>query len=94
MALAVASHTHSSGRLYLGEGLLVVVFQLQGVNVELVLVGGEGVVVLGLHGEELLDLHGNPLAAVLEGFDGDVGGRHRVCGTESSVRSEGGEKQS
>ncbi len=63
---------------HLGESLLVVVLELQRVDVELVLVGGEGVVELGLLGEKLLDLHRHALAAVLEGLDGDVRGRHRV----------------
>lgn len=67
---------------YLGEGLLVVVFELQGVDIELVLVGGERVVVLGLFREKLLDLHWHPLAAVLEGLDWDVGGSHRVLTKE------------
>lgn len=57
---------------HLGEGLLVVVLELQWVDVQLVLVGGEWVVVLGLLGEKFLDLHRHPLAAVLEGLDGDV----------------------
>lgn len=42
---------------HLGEGLLVVIFELQGVDIELVLVGSEWVVVLGLLREKLLDLH-------------------------------------
>lgn len=67
---------------YLGEGLLVVVFELQGVDIELVLVGGERVVVLGLFREKLLDLHRHPLAAVLKGLDWDVGGSHRVLTKE------------
>lgn len=74
---------------HLGEALLVVVFELQGVDVELVLVGGEGVVVLGLLGEELLDLHRHPLAAVLEGLDGNVGGSHRIWGWGWGVGGQG-----
>jgi len=70
------SHTHT----HLGEGLLVVVFELQGADVQLVLVGGEGVVVLGLVGEKLLHLHRHPFTAVLEGLDGNVRGSHRIWG--------------
>lgn len=63
---------------HLGEGLLVVVFELLGVNVELVLVGGERAVVLCHLGEKLLHLHRNALAAVLEGFDGKIGRCDRI----------------
>lgn len=63
---------------HLGEGLLVVILKLQWVDVELMLVGGERVVVLGLLRKKLLDLHRHPLTAVLEGLDGNVRGRHRI----------------
>lgn len=76
------AETGSAGRshsdTHLGEGLLVVVFELGGVDVELVLVRGERVVVLGLLGQELLDLHGHTFTAVLEGSDGDVRRCHGV----------------
>lgn len=42
---------------HLGEGLLVVILELQRVEVKLVLVGGKWVVVFGFIREELLDLH-------------------------------------
>lgn len=42
---------------HLGEGLLVIVFKLLGVDVELVLVCGERVVVLCNLREKLLDLY-------------------------------------
>ena len=85
----ISSHLLSSFILvtHLGEGLLVVVFELQWIDVELVLVAGEGVVVLGLLGEELLDLHRDPLAAVLEGLDGYVRGSHRIWGRGGGVQS-------
>lgn len=63
---------------HLGEGLLVLIFELAGVHVELVLVRGERVVVLGLLRQELLNLQGHPLTAVLKGSDRDVRGRHGV----------------
>lgn len=65
---------------HLGEGLLVVVFELLGVDVELVLVGGERAVVLCHLGEKLLNLHRHALAAVLEGFDGNIGRRDCIWG--------------
>lgn len=76
------AETGSAGRshsdTHLGEGLLVVVFELGGVDVELVLVRGERVVVLSLLGQELLDLHGHTFTAVLKGSDGDVRRCHGV----------------
>lgn len=77
----VTSHSRLT---HLSEGLLVVIFELHGVDVQLVLISGEGIVVLGFLGEELLDLHGHPFTAVLKGLDGNVRGRHRVCGTENT----------
>lgn len=65
---------------HLGEGLLVIVFELLGVDVELVLVCGEWVIVLCNLGEKLLDLHRHALAAVLEGFDRNVGGSDSIWG--------------
>lgn len=67
---------------HLGEGLLVIVFELLGVDVELVLVGGERVVVLCDLREKLLNLHRHALAAVLERFDRNVGGSHRIWGKQ------------
>lgn len=67
---------------HLGEGLLVVVFELLGVDVELVLVCGERVVVLCNLREKLLDLHRHALAAVLEGFDRNVGGSDSIWGKQ------------
>lgn len=63
---------------HLGEGLLVIIFELLGVDVELVLVCGERVVVLCNLREKLLYLHRHALAAVLEGFDRNVGGSDRI----------------
>lgn len=63
---------------HLGEGLLVVIFELLRVDVELVLVGGERAVVLCHLGEKLLNLHRNALAAVLEGFDRKIGRCDRI----------------
>lgn len=65
---------------HLGEGLLVVIFELLGIDVELVLVGGERAVVLCHLGEKLFDLHRHALAAVLKGFDGNIGRRDRIWG--------------
>lgn len=41
---------------YLREGLLVVVFEVFGVNVKVIVVGGEGLRALSDAGHELLDL--------------------------------------
>lgn len=70
---------------HLGESLLVVIFEMQGVDVELVLVGSEWVVVLGLLGEKLLNLHRHPLASVLEGLDRNVRGSHCIWGERAQV---------
>lgn len=76
---------HCSFSTHLGEALLVIVFELLGVDVELVLVGGEGAVVLGHLREKLLHLHRHALAAVLQGFDGKVGRRDRIWGKNGSL---------
>lgn len=70
------------GVTHLGEGLLIVILELQRVDVELVFVRGERVVVLGLLWQELFDIHGHSLAAVLERPDGNVGGCHRIYRAE------------
>lgn len=63
---------------HLCEGLLVVVLQLQGIDIQVVLEDSEGVVVLGLLREKLLYLHRDPLTLLLKGLDWDVGRGHRV----------------
>ena len=63
---------------HLGEALLVVVLELQGVDVKLVLVGSVGEVELGLLREELFDLHRHPLTVVLKRLDRNVRGRPRI----------------
>lgn len=59
---------------YLGEALLAVVFEVSGVDVDMVLVDAVWLGELGGVLDKLLHLHGGlVLAAVLERLDGHVG---------------------
>lgn len=65
---------------YLGERLLVVIFEVLGINVEMIVVGGEGLRALCNTGNKLLHLHHDTVAlsVVLKRPHRDVGWSHTI----------------
>lgn len=65
---------------YLSEGLLVVIFEMLGIDVEMIVVRGEGLRALGNTGNKLFHLHQNTVAlsVVLKGPHRDVGWGHTI----------------